>query len=210
MRCCRRCRPILPLNKLSLVGTLYSAIGFSVSPDDNSGALIMAIERHHTNDRMSQLVIHGDTVFLAGQVAQGAPGGTPDPPARTGPRGFPEQTSADLLPGPQQRRRRPPARRRRSPPRRRPATAVKSRKALVPSKTSPSSPEASVEAPRRGRVPPRGCVCQHPRFRFDAARRLGWSTLTVSRADGECNDSVDGDVLSIPRFPHLLARRVAA
>ena len=36
----------------------------------------MAIERHHTNDRMSQLVIHGDTVYLAGQVAQGAPGGT--------------------------------------------------------------------------------------------------------------------------------------
>ena len=36
----------------------------------------MGIERHHTNDRMSQLVIHGDTVYLAGQVAQGAPGGT--------------------------------------------------------------------------------------------------------------------------------------
>ena len=32
----------------------------------------MAIERHHTNDRMSQLVIHGDTVYLAGQVAQGS------------------------------------------------------------------------------------------------------------------------------------------
>ena len=36
----------------------------------------MAIERHHTNDRMSQMVIHGDTVYLAGQVALGAPGGT--------------------------------------------------------------------------------------------------------------------------------------
>ena len=36
----------------------------------------MAIERHHTNDRMSQIVIHGDTVYLAGQVALGAPGGT--------------------------------------------------------------------------------------------------------------------------------------
>ena len=36
----------------------------------------MRIERHHTNDRMSQLVIHGDTVYLAGQVAQSAPGGT--------------------------------------------------------------------------------------------------------------------------------------
>jgi len=29
----------------------------------------MAIERRHTNQRMSQLVIHGDTVYLAGQVA---------------------------------------------------------------------------------------------------------------------------------------------
>ena len=45
---------------------------------------------------------------------------------------------------------------------------------------------------------------------FDAARRLGWSTLTVGRADGKCSDSVDGEVLSIPRFPHLLARRFAA
>jgi len=27
------------------------------------------IIREHTNDRMSQLVIHGDTVYLAGQVA---------------------------------------------------------------------------------------------------------------------------------------------
>ena len=36
----------------------------------------MSIQRFHTNDRMSQAVIHGDTVYLAGQVAQGAPGGT--------------------------------------------------------------------------------------------------------------------------------------
>ena len=34
----------------------------------------MSIERFHTNDRMSQMVIHGDTVYLAGQVAQSAPG----------------------------------------------------------------------------------------------------------------------------------------
>ena len=34
----------------------------------------MAIDRFHTNDRMSQMVIHGDTVYLAGQVAQSAPG----------------------------------------------------------------------------------------------------------------------------------------
>lgn len=36
----------------------------------------MSIERKHTNDRMSQIVIHGDTVYLAGQVAQNAPGGS--------------------------------------------------------------------------------------------------------------------------------------
>ena len=34
----------------------------------------MTIERLHTNDRMSQVVIHGDTVYLAGQVALKAPG----------------------------------------------------------------------------------------------------------------------------------------
>ena len=34
----------------------------------------MSIERKHTGPRMSQIVIHGDTVYLAGQVAQGAPG----------------------------------------------------------------------------------------------------------------------------------------
>ncbi len=34
----------------------------------------MSIERRHTNERMSQIVIHGDTVYLAGQVAQKAPG----------------------------------------------------------------------------------------------------------------------------------------
>lgn len=34
----------------------------------------MAIERKQTNDRMSQIVIHGDTVYLAGQVALKAPG----------------------------------------------------------------------------------------------------------------------------------------
>ena len=33
----------------------------------------MSIERFHTIDRMSQMVIHGDTVYLAGQVAQSAP-----------------------------------------------------------------------------------------------------------------------------------------
>ncbi|MEM9733888.1 MAG: RidA family protein [Pseudomonadota bacterium] len=36
----------------------------------------MTIERFHTNDRMSQMIIHGDTVYLAGQVAQTAKGGT--------------------------------------------------------------------------------------------------------------------------------------
>lgn len=36
----------------------------------------MSIERKHAGDRMSQIVIHGDTVYLAGQVASGAPGGS--------------------------------------------------------------------------------------------------------------------------------------
>jgi len=36
----------------------------------------MSIQRIQTNDRMSQCVIHGDTVYLAGQVASAAPGGT--------------------------------------------------------------------------------------------------------------------------------------
>ena len=36
----------------------------------------MSIERKHTGERMSQVVVHGDTVYLAGQAAQGAPGGT--------------------------------------------------------------------------------------------------------------------------------------
>jgi enamine deaminase RidA (YjgF/YER057c/UK114 family) len=30
----------------------------------------MNIERHHTGPRMSQIVVHGDTVYLAGIVAQ--------------------------------------------------------------------------------------------------------------------------------------------
>lgn len=34
----------------------------------------MSIERLHTGERMSQAVVHGDTVYLAGQVAQNAAG----------------------------------------------------------------------------------------------------------------------------------------
>ncbi len=34
----------------------------------------MTIDRKHTGPRMSQIVIHGDTVYLAGQVASDAPG----------------------------------------------------------------------------------------------------------------------------------------
>lgn len=30
------------------------------------------ITRHHTNDRMSQIVTHGDTIYLAGQVGEGS------------------------------------------------------------------------------------------------------------------------------------------
>jgi len=32
----------------------------------------MSITRNHTNQRMSQIVIHGDTIYLAGQVADDA------------------------------------------------------------------------------------------------------------------------------------------
>ena len=34
----------------------------------------MKVERHETGPRMSQIVIHGDTVYLAGQVAADKPG----------------------------------------------------------------------------------------------------------------------------------------
>ena len=34
----------------------------------------MTIERKHVGTRMSQIVIHGDTVYLAGQVAADKPG----------------------------------------------------------------------------------------------------------------------------------------
>ncbi|SDB03952.1 RidA family protein [Bauldia litoralis] len=34
----------------------------------------MTIERKHVNQRMSQVVTHGDVVYLAGQVASRAPG----------------------------------------------------------------------------------------------------------------------------------------
>ena len=33
----------------------------------------MTIKRMHVGDRMSQIVVHGDTVYLAGQVAVNAP-----------------------------------------------------------------------------------------------------------------------------------------
>ena len=36
----------------------------------------MSITRIQTNQRMSQCVVHGDTVYTAGQVAQSAAGGT--------------------------------------------------------------------------------------------------------------------------------------
>ena len=34
----------------------------------------MSVTRKHSGPRMSQIVVHGDTVYLAGQVAQEAPG----------------------------------------------------------------------------------------------------------------------------------------
>lgn len=36
----------------------------------------MSIKRFESNARMSQAVVHGDTVYLAGQVAQNAKGGS--------------------------------------------------------------------------------------------------------------------------------------
>lgn len=36
----------------------------------------MAVTRMHTGPRMSQIVVNGDTVYLAGQVARDAPGGS--------------------------------------------------------------------------------------------------------------------------------------
>lgn len=36
----------------------------------------MSITRFESNNRMSQAVVHNDTVYLAGQVAQGAKGGS--------------------------------------------------------------------------------------------------------------------------------------
>jgi enamine deaminase RidA (YjgF/YER057c/UK114 family) len=36
----------------------------------------MTIKRMHSGPRMSQVVVHGNVVYLAGQVAQGAPGGS--------------------------------------------------------------------------------------------------------------------------------------
>ncbi len=36
----------------------------------------MSIQRFETGERMSQAVVHGDTVYLAGQVARDAPGGS--------------------------------------------------------------------------------------------------------------------------------------
>ncbi len=36
----------------------------------------MTIQRFHTNERMSQIVVHGDTVYIAGQVAWKNRGGS--------------------------------------------------------------------------------------------------------------------------------------
>ncbi len=38
----------------------------------------MTIERKHVAERMSQVVVHGDTVYLAGQVAERAAGASAD------------------------------------------------------------------------------------------------------------------------------------
>lgn len=49
-----------------------------IDPDTQAIAIggIVSIERRHTNQRMSQSVVHNGVVYLAGQVAQNAKGGT--------------------------------------------------------------------------------------------------------------------------------------
>ena len=41
----------------------------SQEPKNLLREIIMSITRYGTNDRMSQAVVHGDTVYLSGQVA---------------------------------------------------------------------------------------------------------------------------------------------
>ena len=45
----------------------------------------MSINRIQVGDRMSQAVVHGDTVYLAGQVALSAPGASVTDQTRTKP-----------------------------------------------------------------------------------------------------------------------------
>ena len=42
--------------------------------DNQKKGVFMSVKRSHSGPRMSQVVVHGDTVYLAGQVAQEAPG----------------------------------------------------------------------------------------------------------------------------------------
>jgi enamine deaminase RidA (YjgF/YER057c/UK114 family) len=44
--------------------------------DENDRKTKMTIDRKHTNNRLSQSVTHNGTVYLAGQVALNAPGGS--------------------------------------------------------------------------------------------------------------------------------------
>ncbi len=45
---------------------LCAAAARPTEPTFHQGADSMSIERKHTNARMGQIVIHGDTVYLAG------------------------------------------------------------------------------------------------------------------------------------------------
>ncbi len=42
----------------------------------------MPIQRQHTNERMSQIVVHNGTVYLAGQVGEDMSAGASSRPAR--------------------------------------------------------------------------------------------------------------------------------
>ena len=48
---------------------VYARIGLYIDAKDCGKGTAMKIERHETGSRMSKAVIHGDTVYLAGIVA---------------------------------------------------------------------------------------------------------------------------------------------
>src|SRR5882724_10320692 len=60
-----RPHPLAPASRMAILGPLADGETVIVQPSEGS----MAIERIQPGPRMSQAVIHGNTVYLAGQVA---------------------------------------------------------------------------------------------------------------------------------------------